>query len=121
MKKLLLIAIIAFMGTAANAQFANTKWKGTLQLDNVVDVMFDFKTDTLEAIVIADNSSLETMKYSIKDNVLSFQKLSGQSDCSDVTAKYKYEIKDNELVLTLVEDECYNRSAILNNTKWTKQ
>ncbi|MBG9376446.1 hypothetical protein I5907_09390 [Panacibacter sp. DH6] len=122
MKKLLLLALIACLGTAADAQFKNTKWKGSLQLENLVDVMFDFKTDTLEALVVADNSTLELMKYSVKDNVLSIQKISGQSDCAEsAVAKYKFEMKNNELVLTVVEDECYNRSGVLNNTTWIKQ
>ena len=55
MKKIIFIAFIAFISASANAQLANSKWKGTLQLDNPTDVVFDFRTDTLEAFVAADN------------------------------------------------------------------
>jgi len=122
MKKIIFIAFIAFISASANAQLANSKWKGTLQLDNPTDVVFDFRTDTLEAFVAEDNSSLELMKYSIKDNVLSIQKISGQSECDDTAvAKYKYEIGSDGLLLTLIEDNCIDRSGVLDNTKWVKE
>lgn len=122
MKKIFLIVLVAFIGVSANAQLANSKWKGILVLDTPVDVVFDFKTDTLEALVAADNSSLELMQYSIKDSVLSIQKISGQSDCAGTAiARYKFEMKEDAFVLTLVEDECYNRSSVLDGTKWIKQ
>lgn len=122
MKKMFLIVLIAVISASVNAQFANSKWKSTLQLDNPVDVIFDFKSDTLEAIVVMDNSSLETMKYSTKDGILSIQKITGQSQCSSTTvAKYKYELKEKELYLTLVEDDCYDRYSVLDKTKWVKE
>ena len=122
MKKIIFIAFIAFISASANAQLANSKWKGTLQLDNPTDVVFDFRTDTLEAFVAEDNSSLELMKYSIKDNVLSIQKISGQSECDDTAvAKYKFEIGSDGLLLTLIEDNCIDRSGVLDNTKWVKE
>jgi hypothetical protein len=39
-----------------------------------VDVVFNFSTDTLDVTNVADNSSLETMKYTLKDTVLTIQK-----------------------------------------------
>ncbi|QEC67349.1 hypothetical protein FRZ67_08590 [Panacibacter ginsenosidivorans] len=122
MKKIIFIAFIAFISVSANAQLTNSKWKGTLQLDSPTDIVFDFRTDTLEAIVAADNSSLELMKYSIKDSILSIQKISGQSDCDDsAIAKYKFEINSEGLLLTVIEDGCINRSGVLDNTKWVKE
>lgn len=122
MKKIIFLAFIAFISASANAQLTNSKWKGTLQLDNPTDVVFDFRTDTLEAFVADDNSSLELMKYSVKDGVLSIQKLSGQSDCDDsIVAKYKFEINDDGLLLTVIEDGCMGRSGVLDKTKWVKE
>ena len=122
MKKIIFIAFIAFISNSANAQLANSKWKGTLQLENPTDVVFDFRTDTLEAVVAEDNSSLELMKYSINDSVLSIQKISGQSECEDsYIAKYKFEINEDGLLLTVIEDTCMDRAGVLDNTKWVKQ
>lgn len=122
MKKMIFIVLVAFVSVSVNAQLANSKWKGVLVLDSPVDVIFDFKTDTLEAIVVADNSSLETMQYTIKDTVLTIQKISGQSTCPGTTvAKYKFELKEDSFVLTLIEDDCYDRAGVLDGTKWIKQ
>jgi hypothetical protein len=122
MRKMILIALVAFISISVNAQLANSKWKGVLVLDSPVDVVFDFKADSLEAIVAADNSSLELMQYSVKDTILTIQKISGQSSCaSNNLAKYKFEIKEGTLLLTLIEDDCYDRGSVLDGTKWVKQ
>lgn len=121
MKKILFLAAIIFAGISAKAQLANAKWKGTLQLNSPVDVIMDFKTDTLEAITFEDNQVLETMHFSVQDSVLSIWKISGQSECGDSEAKYKYDINDGELTLTLISDDCYDRSGVLDGTKWKKQ
>ena len=106
MKKIIFIAVIGFLGITANAQLANAKWKGTVQMDQQVDMFLSFKTDTLEAITVEDGQVIETMKFSIQDSVLSISKLFGQSECSDAESKYKFEIKEDELTLTLVSDDC---------------
>ena len=121
MKKIVFLAAIIFAGVSANAQLTNVKWKGVLQLDSPVDVIMDFRTDTLEAVTAEDGQILETMHFNVADTVLSIKKLSGQSECGESEAKYKFEIKDNELTLTLISDDCYNRSSVLDGTKWIKQ
>jgi hypothetical protein len=121
MKKIFLIALISFVGAAANAQLANVKWKGTLQLDQQTDVFLNFKTDTLEAITVEDGQVIESMKFSVQDSVLSISKLFGQSECSDTESKYKFEIKEDELTLTVVSDDCPDRSSVLDGSKWKKQ
>lgn len=122
MKKIIFVMMAVIIGISANAQLTNTKWKGVLQLENETDVVFDFRTDTLEAVLVEDNSTLELMQYSVKDDVLSIQKISGQSTCSETSvARYKFEMKDDSLVLTLIEDECSDRSSVLDNTEWVKE
>ena len=121
MKKITIFLLLAFAAVTTNAQFAKTKWKGTLQLDNPVDVVFDFGKDSLSVYTAADNAGLETMTYSAKDTVLSITKAYGQSSCDgQTTGKYKFEIKNDELTLTLISDDCADRSSVLNNTKWKK-
>lgn len=120
MKKIILLLCIVIVAVSANAQLAKTKWKGTLQLDNPIEVVFDFGKDSLSVYTVADNSALETMTFTDSNNVLIIKKVYGQSDCNEVEGKYKYEIKGEELVLTLVADDCTGRSQVLNNTKWSK-
>jgi hypothetical protein len=64
---------------------------------------------------------LETSLYTVKDSVLTLQKINGQSDCDGNTiGKYKFEIKGDAMQVTLIEDDCYNRSAVLNNITWER-
>jgi hypothetical protein len=120
MKKITLLLLVTMSALVTHAQLAKTKWKGTLQLDNPVDVIFDFGKDSLFVYTVADNSALETMIFTDADKVLTIKKVFGQSDCSETEGKYKYEIKNDELIFTLVSDECTGRSAVLNNSKWAK-
>ena len=122
MKKIALLALICFIVMSADAQLTNTKWKVTLYIPDSTDVIFDFRTDTVEAITEATNESLETTIYTVQDSILTFKKVYGQSDCDDtVIGKYKFEMKDDGMFLTLIEDNCSDRSNALNNkAKWTK-
>ncbi|HEY1869812.1 MAG TPA: hypothetical protein VGG71_02075, partial [Chitinophagaceae bacterium] len=74
MKKIFISCIICFVTIIASAQIANTKWRGTLKLDNPIEAIFHFGNDTLDVINLEDNSNLETMKYSVQDSVLTIQK-----------------------------------------------
>jgi hypothetical protein len=122
MKKILFCLFILIACSAVKAQLANQKWIGTLQLDQAVDVLLDFKKDTVDAISTGDGRVLETMLFTAKDNMLTLKKVYGQSDCGgDVIGKYKFELKDDSISLMLVEDECFNRSSVLDKTKWNKQ
>lgn len=119
MKKIITIVVIAFISISVKAQLTNTKWKGTLQLDSPTEVIMDFKTDTLQAITTSDNMPIETMRFSVKDNILSLWKITGQSDCAtDTECKYKFEIKEGNLTLILVEDDCDDRSSVMDESVW---
>lgn len=121
MKKIILSLIVAIACMATNAQVSKTKWTGTLMLEQPVEVTLDFAKDTLTAITNGDGQVLETMTFTVKDNVLSITKTAGQSDCgSDVAGKYKIAIKGDSMEMTLVEDACFNRAGVLDKTKWTK-
>lgn len=121
MKKVIFICLIFLVSIAANAQLESTKWKGTIHSDNDIDVIFNYKNDTLEVLNVADSSTLEALLYTVKDSVLTLQKIYGQSGC-DVTGtgQYKFDIKDDTLYITLLSDACDDRSSALNNSKWAK-
>lgn len=121
MKKAVLFFLVSFALVTVHAQLKNTKWKGTIQADNKIDVVFNYRSDTLNVLNTADGSDIETMTYAVKDSVLTLQKIYGHSDCDGTgTGKYKFEIKDNLLYITLISDSCNDRSSALNNSKWAK-
>jgi len=103
---------------STHAQVTNSKWKTTLQLDQPVDVVFDFRTDTLDVTNAADSSSLETMKYTLKDTVLTIQKLYGQSECDTSTiGSYTCTINGDEMHLKMISDDCSDRSGVIADIK----
>ncbi len=121
MKKAFIISLALFASVTVHAQLKNTKWKGTIQADNKIDVVFNYSNDTLDVSNTADGSNIETMTYTVKDSILTLQKIYGKSDCDGTgTGKYRFEIKDELLYITLISDVCNDRSSALNNSKWTK-
>ncbi len=121
MKRIIFIFLVTSTSVTVQAQLKNTKWKGTLNLENKIDVVFDYRNDTLEVINVRDSSSIEIMTYTIQNNIFSLQKISGQSDCDNtVIGKYKFEINNDTLSITLVSDDCNDRYPVLDNSKWIK-
>lgn len=121
MKTVIFLFLVSFTSVTAHAQLNNTHWKGTLHSNNNIDVVFNYGKDTLTVTNSADNSTIETMTYTIADGIISIKKIDGMSDCDKtVTGKYKFQIKDDLLYVTLLSDECKNRSENLENSKWTK-
>ena len=120
MKKLLSLFLVTIITFSAKSQLAQSRWKGSLKLENMTDVVFDFGKDSLIAYIAVDHTPLEAMVYTDKDQTLTIKKVYGQSTCEGILGKYKYEINKEEMVMTLVTDDCYDRSNVLNGTKWTK-
>jgi hypothetical protein len=120
MKKTGLLLVLAFLSLASYAQLSKTKWKSTLQLENITDVYFDFGRDSLKVFVVANDSLLETMIFTEKGGELSLLKVNGISNCEGVTGTYKFDIKDNQMILTLISDPCSDRSEVLNRAILTR-
>jgi hypothetical protein len=121
MKKIIFIFLAYFVSQSVNAQFSNKKFKGTLKLETDVEVILDFRTDTLVVYRAQDSASLETMVFTANDTLLTMKKVEGQSSCDvNTVGKYKYALKADEVILTLFADDCTDRSSVLDNTKWTK-
>lgn len=121
MRKIILLILVFFATISVNAQLSNTKWKGTLNIQGGMEVSFNFNNDTLD-VVNSENESLETMKYSIKDTLITFVKLYGSSQCDTSTpGVYKFEITGNEMTLSLLSDSCMDRSEAIGTMKLNKQ
>lgn len=121
MKKIIFTLAIIFSATAVKAQLTNTKWKGTLMFDTATDVVFHFKKDTLTVSYASDNSIIEEMTYNATDTLITVRKIWGQSDCNNQSkGQYHFEIKEGQMYLRTVSDDCYSRSMYLNDSRWTK-
>jgi hypothetical protein len=121
MKKLCFILPLVVVAHISNAQLQDTKWTGILQLESPVEVVFDFKTDTLNAINNSDKTVIESMTYKATDSTFTVMKVSGQSECDNVPGTYRYSIRDNELTIAKLNDDCSDRYEVLNNTKFKRQ
>ncbi|HEU5053862.1 MAG TPA: hypothetical protein VFT78_12150 [Hanamia sp.] len=120
MRKILITAAIIFIAFNTRAQLVNTKWKGTLNVENGLDAVFNFHNDTLVVSSAESGEDLETMSYNTTDSVLTLIKLYGQSQCDTTSGKYKYAIENNELTLSLIADGCPDRSQAIGTMKLEK-
>ncbi len=120
MKRTGFLIVLAILSFSSYAQLSKTKWKTTLQLENITDVYFDFGRDSLKVFAVADSSLLETSIYKEKDKELSILKVKGISTCEGITGIYKFEIKNDQMVLTLISDQCSDRSEVLDKLVLTR-
>jgi len=121
----LLVCVIAMN---AKAQLTGTRWKGIANVPTPLDCLFYFKTDTLllqyagsQPVTLTgadgdmisatgkDSIVIETMTYKISGDTLTLQKVKGGSPCTDEIGAYKITIKDNKLLVALIDDACEAR------------
>ncbi len=122
MKKTALLTVITcFLFAGAKAQLTNTKFKGTVQMESPTDIVWSFEKDTSRVYTKTDSMMIETMLYKLDKDVLSLTKAYGTSPCDmTVVGKYKIELKDDKMTLTLIEDACNDRANAINGTSYTK-
>ena len=121
MKKMFSLLIVTFIAFNLHAQLSNTQWKGTLNVQGGTDVLFKFSNDTLDVSIPSSGENVETMKYKIEDSVISLEKLYGMSQCDTSVGNYKYAVKDNQLTLSLIKDDCYDRANAIGTMKLEKK
>jgi hypothetical protein len=113
--------ILAIFTATAFAQLENTQWKTKVTIDGPVNVIFDFKKDTVSLYNLADSASIEVMSYTATDTSFTLLKIDGQSDCDLSTpGKYNFRIKNDSLFMKTISDNCDDRSSVINNTRWKK-
>jgi hypothetical protein len=116
MKTIVLLFLLTTTGFVANAQLANTKWNGVLNVPDPLDVVLDFKKDVVDVIMDNNGEAVETMAYTIQGDVLTLRKVSGQSSCDTTSvATLKFTVVADKLSVTPVSDECPLRAG-----SWTK-
>ncbi|WP_375449380.1 hypothetical protein [uncultured Nostoc sp.] len=95
-------------------QLANTAWQGAVETSKVVDVVLRYGADTMTMYTVADKQLLETMTYTMKGDSLTWKKVSGTSPCdTQAIGLYQVVIKNEEMVLKLLKDDCPLRSGSL--------
>jgi hypothetical protein len=123
MKKILpaLLPLLFCIIPAIHAQIANSKWEGTVKMDTLTPVTWHFAKDTVWVVQISDNSLVETMTYKTEHGYLYLTKITGVSSCdTKVVGKYKFEIRDDKLYMTVAEDACEDRSSAINSDPYQR-
>jgi len=120
MKVLLTAALVQFLSLNAFAQIpiSNTKWKGHIEIPQALDIILEFKNDSLIA-TSAEGMELEVMFFSQVKDTLRLKKLNGQSPCDHTTeGYYRLEWAENgdKLLLHLVKDDCADRAKSITST-----
>jgi len=121
MKKAFALLLVTFITFNLRAQLSDTKWTGKLNIEGGMDVVFRFSNDTLEVSNPANGESIETMKYTTTDSVMTLEKLYGNSQCDTSLGQYKYVISGNQMTLSLISDNCADRSGAIGTMKLEKK
>ena len=89
---------------------------GTLLMEKPVSVIWKFDKDTLKVLTLTDSSMIETMTFKTEPGFLFITRVNGMSSCDNNTiGKYKFDIRDEKLFLTAVDDACSDRSEAISS------
>lgn len=112
MKRITLLSVLFTLTFyTADAQIADTKWRGNLNIPDVVECILQFKKDTVIVLVAADQSFIvETMTYKLQNDTLTLTKVSGNSPCTETIGVYKCVLKEEKLYISPIKDECIERA-----------
>jgi hypothetical protein len=121
MKSIVAFLLFMCLGIVVHAQIANTKWTGNLMVPDPAAVNLSFKADVFEVYLAEGNQLLETMTFKVSGDTLILRKTSGGSPCPDgSTFTLKYAIQGEQLMLTLLADDCAERAASFTKEPFTK-
>lgn len=116
MKKFALLLLFTFQVYLSHAQsLAYTQWLGTKPAS--INLWFNFDDDTLR---YSTNGSLGSplSKYYAQNGQFYIYDFSGTALCQD-TGFYTYSISGNNLIFSLLLDNCTSRRTTLVNYTWT--
>ncbi len=109
-----LLLFLILSASASKAQLANTRWSGTMAIPSSVNVILEFKADTLNLIVVPGTGDAfvgEAMHYAVNGNVITLKKISGNSPCDvDKPFTLTYSIAGDHLSIKPLADDCEARS-----------
>lgn len=91
---------------------ANTEWIGMARIPEENEIVIKFSNDIAD--VLFENKVIESMNYTLKNDHIIFDKISGGSPCEKgVKGEYKYEVLKNDFLISLIKDDCVARTASL--------
>ncbi len=120
MKKIQILFMTFLISVSVFGQLENTRWRSTVIIDDPVNVILDFKKKTVDCYTVADSTMIETMSYTHNKTAFTLTKISGQSDCDNsVPGKYAFKISQGKMSIKLINDDCSDRSSVINGTEWS--
>lgn len=97
----------------------DSEWSGIAKIPQEAEIVLKFSKDKID--VLLGNKVIETMNYTLSNGEIDLVKNSGGTPCDAGTkGKYKYEIIGENLVMTLVSDECTARIKSLQGIVYKK-
>lgn len=115
------LSIIVFSCKKTNTEnpLLNTEWKGMARIPQESEVILKFSNDKLD--LLFENRVIESMKYTLKDNHIILEKISGGSPCEvGKKGEYNYEIIGDSFAINLFKDDCVARTASLKENIFTR-
>jgi hypothetical protein len=111
-------ACLSWHVSGSNA-LMNTKWKGILNIPSPSEGVLVFKKDS--GIAYYNNHIIETMSYKLNGDTIILRKLSGGSPCNNESGSYKFNIKNDVLTLSVLQDNCEARISTFSPEGYKKQ
>ncbi len=97
----------------------DTQWNGLAKIPQETEIILRFSNDKID--VLLGNKVIETMNYTLSNDEINIEKNSGGTPCDAGTkGKYKYEVIGENLVMTLISDECTARIKSLQGIVYKK-
>lgn len=97
----------------------DSQWSGVIKVPQEAEIVLKFSKDKID--VLLGNKVIETMSYTLSNGDINMEKSSGGTPCNTGSkGKYKYEIIGENLVMTLISDECTARIQSLQGIVFKK-
>lgn len=122
--KILLMTLFVWNLTSCESKksanpLLDTRWNGLSKIPQETEIILKFSNDKID--VLLGNKVIETMNYTVNNDEINIEKNSGGTPCNSGTkGKYKYEVIGENLVMTLISDECTARIKSLQGIVYKK-
>lgn len=121
MKKFLFTATILFVSFLVHlhAQSINNKnWKAWLDAPINDSVTFHIQSDSSFVTKSNGDVAIRVSCMVANDTLTIVNQEAEEHGCPDQKGKYKIDLQDDQLILTVIDDACEGRSRALNSVKW---
>ena len=124
MKKILFIICMFIFPLIlfSQKQVHQTRWKGQVLEPQAIDIVLNFRNDSLVA-TSADGRELGVMFFLQYGDTLMIRKLSEQGPCNNETeGVYRVELTENgdKLTLYIITDRCRDRARSITSTVYSR-